>query len=144
MLISTLADRGPTPALVKTMAFAESRLRMIGENVANIHTPGYRAKQLDVKGFQRALREAINIKGDDPAKPLVVSHGLEVTTDKSGFLQVTPSKRPTDNILFHDGTNLSIEREMADLAETGMTHELAATMLRNYFDGLRRAIRGTV
>jgi flagellar basal body rod protein FlgB len=46
--------------------------------------------------------------------------------------------------LFHDGTNQSLEREMADLAETVMVHETAGTLLRGNVDGLRKAIRGTV
>ena len=33
---------------------------------------------------------------------------------------------------------------MADLAETGMVHEMAASLLRGYFDGIRKAIRGSV
>ena len=57
---------------------------------------------------------------------------------------MTPTDRPVDNILFHDGTNVSIEREMVDLAETQMSHEFAATILRDYFDGLRKAIRGSL
>ena len=47
MFISTITDRGAKPALIKTMSFTEARLRMIAENVANMETPGYRAKRLD-------------------------------------------------------------------------------------------------
>ena len=144
MFISAMTDRGATPALVKTLAYNEARLRMIAENVANIHTPGYRAKQLDVRAFQSALRHALDARGRDARKPLVVKVGHEVSTGRDGYLKVEPREKPVDNILHHDGTNLSIEREMADLAETGMAHNLAMTLLRGRFDGLRKAIRGTV
>ncbi len=142
MFISNLTDRGATPALIHTMAFNEARLRIIAENVANSMTPGYRAKQLDPVAFQKALREALDARGGDPNKPFVIQGNGQVRTTDSGMLQITPSDKPVDNILSHDGTNLSIEREMADLAETGMMHELAGTLLRGRFDGLRKAIRG--
>ena len=131
------------PALVKTLAFNQARLKMIAENVANSETPGYRAKQLDVKAFQQALREALETRQGNLRRPLTVRSGREVTTDEHGVLTVTPSERPVENVLFHDGTNMSIERQMADLAETGMTQELVAALLRGRFEGLRKAIRGT-
>ncbi len=143
MFISNITDRGATPALVKTMAFNEARLKMIAENIANAETPGYRTKQLDARAFQAALRDALEARGSDPNKPFVVQAGDEVTTDQQGFLKVTPTDKPVENILFHDGTNMSIERQMAALAETGMTHELMTSLLRDRFEGLRKAIRGS-
>ena len=144
MYLSSLTNRGATPALVNTLAFNEARLKMIAENVANSQTPGYQTKHLDASAFQQALREALKAKGSDPYKSLVVKGGDETSTDKNGFLRVTPSHKPVENILFHDGTNMSIERQMADLAETGMMHELATTLLQDRFAGLRAVIRGTV
>jgi flagellar basal-body rod protein FlgB len=132
------------PALVHAMTFAESRLRVIAENVANVHTPGYRAKSLDPKGFQGALRRALEVRGGDVGKPLVIDDGRQLRTDSAGRLQVRPSEQPVQNVLFHDETNLSLERQMSDLAETGMMHELAATLLRGSVDRLRGAIRGSV
>ena len=144
VFLSNVTDGGSTPALVKTLVFNEARLKMIAENVANLQTPGYRAKQLDPKAFQRALGEAMVTRGEDSQRPLVVKSGREVTTDARGNLHVTPTEKPVENVLFHDGTNLSIEREMADLAETGLTHELATALFRGQMAELRKAIRGTV
>ncbi|MBI4717336.1 MAG: hypothetical protein HY763_05990 [Planctomycetes bacterium] len=143
-LVSHLTERGTIPALVTTLSFNQARMKVIAENVANWQTPDYRAKQLDVRGFQAALRDALDVRGSDVRRPLAVKSGQELRTDDAGRLRVTPSERPVDNVLFHDGTNLSIEREMADLAETGLTHELAATLLKGELDGLRKAIRGRI
>jgi flagellar basal-body rod protein FlgB len=144
MYLSSLTNRGATPALIATMIFNEARLRTTAENIANMQTPGYRAKQLDARGFQAALRRALDEKGDNATKTLNVESGREVRTRTDGSLMVQPSERPVDNVLFHDGTNMSLEREMAELAETGMTHEMVAALLQGRFDGLRKAIRGTV
>ncbi len=144
MFISNLTDRGATPALVKTLAFNEARLSVIAENIANSNTPGYKAKRLDAAAFQRSLRSALDARGSDPNKPFVIDTGREVRTDARGFLRVTPTEQPVESILFHDGTNMSLERQMAELAETSMAHDLATAMLDGRFEGLRKAIRGSV
>lgn len=144
MYLSNVTDRGAMPALVKTLAFTETRLKVIAENVANSATPGYRARHLDTGAFQKALRGALDARVRDGSKPFDVRSKREVRTDERGYLQVTPSVEPVENVLSHDGTNLSIERQMADLAETSMTHEMATTILQGYYDGVRKAIRGTV
>lgn len=144
MFLSEVTDRGMRPALVKTLAFHEARLRIIAENVANLSTPGYRAKQVDRVEFQRALGEAIRARGPGSSKALVVRSGKGIDTDAEGFLRVTPTIRPADNVLFHDGTNMSIEREMADLAETQTSYDMATALLQRSYDGLKKAIRGTV
>ena len=144
MFLENLTNRGATPALVNTLAFNEARLRMIAENIANIHTPGYRTKQLDTKAFQKALRVALDNKGSNPKKRFVVQSRGEAETKRDGRLHVSPKLAPVENILFHDGTNQSIERQMANLAETGMMHELTTTLLSGYFNFVRKAIRGTI
>lgn len=144
MFFTEITDRGATPALAATLGFGEAKLRMIAENVANAHTPRYRAKTLNTDGFQRSLKRALDQRVRHPGKPLRIESGREVRTDGTGSIQVRPSYRPLSQILFHDGTNLSVEREMAELAKTGMMHELASSLLRQQFDGLRKAIRGVV
>lgn len=143
MFLSELTDRGSTSALVNTITFTQARLKTIAENVANWQTPGYRAKQLDAQAFQSSLREAIAQRGVRGSGPLLLN-SKEVRSDHNGSLKVMPRETPVENVLSHDGTNLSIEREMAELAETGMTHELASSLLRRRFEGLTKAIRGTV
>ncbi len=142
MILENLTNRGAAPALVNLLSFAQQRHRMLAENVANWQTPGYKVKHLDVAGFQRALRRALDEKGGDPNKPFVVKGHEQFRSGKDGRLQVTPSDRPPQNVLFHDGTNGSIERMMSDLADNAMVHEAASTILKGYWDGMRKAIRG--
>lgn len=144
MIFSNVVDRGSTPALVAVMAFSEARLRTIAENIANAETPGYRGQHLDRQAFQASLKEALAARKRDQNRAFVIEKNPQVRTTDTGVLAFTPSEKPVRNVLFHDGTNVSLEREMSDLAETGMAHELAAALLRGRFDGLRKAIRGTV
>ena len=141
MYFENLLNRGAIPGLWATLSYTESRHRMIAENIANLETPGYKTKQLDAAAFQRALGKAFDRRARGPIEPFVVE-GRGFHTDTAGALKVTPSFRPPDNILFHDGTNMSLEREMADLAENAMMHEMTSTLLWGKIDGLRKAIRG--
>ena len=137
-----LINGGNLPGLVDSMSFHQARLGLIARNVANMHTPGYRAGQLDVAGFQGALRKAFTQRGSNSTVPWRLEGGSELQTDEAGRLQVKPSFNPVENLLFHDGTNVSIEHEMSELAQAGMMHDLAAQLLRAQFEGLRKAIRG--
>ncbi len=144
MLLENVTNRGAMPALIQTLSYTEARHQMIAENVANWQTPGYKAKQLDERAFQKALRAALNEKGSDPSKRLVVSGHEQFETMEDGGLRVTPTDHPTDQPLFHDGTNASIDRMMSDLADNAMVHQAATTLLKGRFDSLQKAIRGSV
>src|SRR5882672_2577741 len=90
-MFSGLIDGGNAPALVNTLSFNEARLKVIADNIANLNTPGYRAKQLDPAMFQRALRKAINERGPDPNQPLNL-RSEQVSTDDAGRLTMTPKE----------------------------------------------------
>jgi len=144
MFISSLTNRGATPALEQMWSYTHVRQGMIAENVANWGNPDYQTRQLDARAFQQALGEALDERGNDPTRPLKIRRTAEFRTDQRGRLEVTPTEQPTENLLFHDGTNMSIERQMADLAENGMMHETVTTLLRGRYASLQKAIRGTV
>lgn len=139
--LERLVNGGPTPALTAMLSFTESRNRTIAENVANLGTPGYKARQLDVQAFQKALGQALDRRADAPHRRLAFE-GREFSVDGSGRVRVTPSARPVESLLFHDGTNVSLEREMSDLAENALAHQTTARLLEGKFEGLRKAIRG--
>ncbi|MHC5109856.1 MAG: flagellar basal body rod protein FlgB [Planctomycetota bacterium] len=143
MFLTDVTNRGAVPALISTMAFNEARLEVISDNIANATTPGYKARQLDPRLFQQSLREALD-RRELPQDRFYLNDNGQSGTGRSGLLETHPALSPVDNILFHDGTNVSIEREMVDLAETAMAHEMAAEMLAGGFNAMRKAIRGTL
>ncbi len=144
MLFADLVNRDPLPALEKAMAFTEARHRVIVENIANADTPGYRAKQLDAAAFQEALAKALARRKEDPSGVLELPASREFHTGPDGRLVVTPTEEPPENILFHDGTNSRLERQMAMLAENALMHRTLTELMRNRFDSLQQAIRGRV
>ena len=144
MYLSDLANRGNIPVLEKVMAFAEARHVVIANNIANIDNPDYLAKQLNPEMFQQTLRRAVNERSGDTGKGLEIATNDEVRLDESGQLIVTPQEKPVNNILFHDGTNASIETEMTNLAQNSLAYKMASQLLQNSFSGLEKAIRGRV
>ena len=142
MYLESVTNRGATPALIQTLSFAQARHRMLAENIANWQTPGFKAKQLDARAFQGALREALEEKGKDGFKPLMIRSTKQFGTE-GGRLRVTPTEGPAANVLFHDGTNGSIDRMMTDLADNAMVYQAATQLLKGNLDGIRKAIRGS-
>lgn len=143
MLMSDLVSGGATPLLEKTLAYAQARHKVLATNIANITTPGYRAKQLDPSAFQTALRDAA-AKRKTQGGDLEIAASNEFRTGAGGLLEVTPVDEPAENLLFHDGTNARIEQQMAMLAENTMVNQAAAELLRGAYGGLEKAIRGRV
>ncbi len=144
MLISGVANNGTIPALDGMLTFLSARLEMIAENVANADTPDYRTKQLDARAFQQEMGKAMQARRERPGTPLEIRGTRQFRQDAAGRLIVTPTQRPAENILFHDGSDLSIERQMADLAETQMMHQAMVELLRGKYEALKTAIRGRI
>ncbi|HRX85723.1 MAG TPA: flagellar basal body rod protein FlgB [Phycisphaerae bacterium] len=141
-MFENLLNRGATPALTAAWSFTQARHKVIAENVANMSTPGYKAKRLDLGEFQSTLAAALERRGNDPNAPFVLAGSKQVATDEAGRVVVTPQTKPGAQPVFHDGTNMSIEREMSQLAQNGMLHEMTTTLLRGRYDGLHKAITG--
>jgi len=142
VFVTDVTSGGAFPVLEKSLAFTEARNRMLATNIANITTPGYRTKQLDVGAFQAALRQAADREaaGGD----FKIEDSSEFRTGASGFMEFRPSEEPVENLLFHDGTNARIEQQMAGLAQNAMMSQMAAELLKGYYDGMETAIRGRI
>lgn len=138
-----LIERGAVPVVERMAIFAEARQRVLAENAANVDTPGYRAKQVDTRAFQEALRRAAQSRKSD-ADPLVVKDTRDVHVDAAGRMRLTPTIEPAEDAMRHDGTNVRIERLMADVAENAYLHQVSTDLLRGKLGQLMTAIRGRV
>jgi flagellar basal-body rod protein FlgB len=142
MFLTEITTSDTIAALQKALAFTEARHKVLTENIANIDTPGYRTKQLDATAFQQALARALANHKENPSTPLELRPSAEFHEHPNGGLVVTPSEQPAENILFHDGTNGRVERQMAMLAENAMMHQTLTELLRGRYEGVLKAIRG--
>lgn len=116
-------------ALSKAASATFLRQQVIAANIANLETPGYRAR--DVK-FEDALAAAIE-------------------AEKRGFSAA--QRRPIDLVkpricprpspaLRWDGNNVSPERELVALARSALQHHAVVRLLSRKFRMLQIAITG--
>jgi flagellar basal-body rod protein FlgB len=139
-LLSSLFDRG-APALARKLAtFAEARQSVLADNIANIDTPGYKARDLPLAEFQQMLARASE-ESRATGGPLRFqsTRGVDVAAD--GNMTFTPVEREENNILFHDQGNRSIETEMSEIVKNALMHRVAVEVLRKQYETLEVAIR---
>ena len=131
-----------TRALVLTARFAESRQKVLAENVANIDTPDYHTQRLDPEHFQQSLKKAFAESKRAFSEEVNLKGNAQFSTDNNGNVRVEPTREPAANILFHDGTNARMEGLMAAVAKNRVMHQMALNMLKGRYNGLLKAIKG--
>ncbi len=114
------------------------RQKVIAENIAHVETPGYRTRSVD---FETRLAAAMD------KSPSSGALGLKGTGDRHLPMSQAPlpaaavreeSERALDN-----GVNdVSMDLEMAALAETSLRHKLVTRILSMRYQALRNAVRG--
>ncbi len=141
MWVDRLLSSKVTDAIALSAQFAEQRHSVLSENIANLDTPDYHAKRLDVDAFQASLQEALDAKRPGDIRPLELRHNPQFQSSHRG-LEVRPEVEPAPNVLFHDGTTARLEGLMSDVAGNTLMYEFSTNLLRTRFEGLLTAIRG--
>ena len=100
--------------------FCEARHKVIANNIANINTPGFRAKDLSVESFEKALARS------------EFKRSYEVI-DSPDATAVRPN-----------GNNVSIEAEMSKLSGNGMRHRVLLSLINHQMRLLEVALKGTL
>jgi len=96
-----------------------ARQSAIANNIANIETPGYRARKVE---FEQALHGAI-AHGDSPAS-------------------VTPSTQASLEPTRLNGSNVNLDEETLSNIDTTMRYQLTMRALDSKYSLLREAIKG--
>jgi len=113
-----------------------ARDRVHARNVANAETPGYRSQEVR---FEEDLQLALRTDG---------AGRLETTNERHlGAAGPLPSPRvvarhPQSAWNANGINDVDIDREMADIARNTMRFTVAAEMVRQAYQGLRKAIYG--
>jgi flagellar basal-body rod protein FlgB len=127
MFIDDLLNQSGTPLLEQVLQFTAARHNLIAENMANIDTPGYLQKDLDLGRFQEMLKSAVQD-----------GHGDLATED---FHRITNDVQdPANCILFHGGNNRSIEQLAGDQAKNALMHNVVIELLRKQYQQLNMAL----
>jgi flagellar basal-body rod protein FlgB len=122
-----------TPVLEQVLKFTQARHDVIAGNIANIDTPGYRARDLSPTQFQADLKEAIAASHAQRADP--VSDAADANEDP--FTAVSDT---THTLVYHDNSNIDLEHEALELSKNQMQFNLALSLLTSQFHTLQAAI----
>ena len=129
MYLDGLLNQGSVPVLEQLARFTDARQDVLGEDIANVSTPGYVQKDLSLQRFQDMLRNRVEQAGSSaPGSVRFDDVGMDV-------------QNPVNGILFHDGNNRSMEQLMSDQAKNALMHNLAIELLREQYSQLETAIK---
>ncbi|HBE69918.1 MAG TPA: flagellar basal body rod protein FlgB [Planctomycetaceae bacterium] len=122
------------PALEQSAAFAQKRHLVLAGNIANIDTPDYKTRDLSVDAFHSALREAVDNPQATPQRysDEIVPNPMEQVRDVG------------NQVLFHDGSDVSLEEQVTELSKNQSTHNMAISLMRSQFRTLQVAIQESV
>ena len=135
MLIDKLlfSDQAPT-ILRKNLDFQGQRNLLISSNISNINTPGYKAKALN---FIENLNNAIISKDDLSIQTTHVKH---LGPSKEALENLKPDIFDEDDAARSDGNNVSLDKEMAKLAESQILYNATVQLMAKRGSTIRSAI----
>jgi flagellar basal-body rod protein FlgB len=118
----------PMMAMLESyLKLTASRVQAISANMANIDTPGYRTRDINVESeFQK-----------------VMSGSLHKSEDGSEAVQLSPVFHQVQGLMERpDGNNVSLDHEGLMLARTQLQYQLAIQLIQNHFHQTLSAING--
>jgi flagellar basal-body rod protein FlgB len=122
------------PVLEQVVNFAEARHTVLAGNLANLHTPGYQARDLSVTEFQSRLKEAIEARDQAPAAQ---SPG-DLAAHWSSM--IAKAAENPQGILYHDQSNDSVEFQVTEMVKNQLQHNLALSILTSQLRLLQAAV----
>jgi len=125
------------PALEQSLVFSEHRHALLAGNVANLDTPDYRARDLDVTEFRNALSDSIDAAKQPRRSQSSLAGSMSAVTRDDLF---SGPRAAMEQVVFHDGSDVSLENQVTQIAKNQHLHSLAVTTMRSQFALLRAAI----
>ena len=141
-MLPSMLQSSSLPVLEQVVQFTQSRHGVLAGNIANIDTPGYKTRDLSPELFQERLKKAIEASRESHH----TSPGLDVLRMASGqtpLSEMDPVEdvaKSMESLLYHDNSNVSIEKQVAEIAKNQAQHNLALSLMTAQFRLLRAAI----
>jgi len=123
------------PVLEQVVCFTQARHNVLAGNIANIDTPGYKARDLAVADFQERLRGAIEAKH----RPAPISPG-----NPGGVAAEPPAvtAQNTPTVMLQDESKVGMEYQVSEMVKNQVQHNLALQIMVHQFRQLQTAIAG--
>ncbi|WP_164215454.1 flagellar basal body rod protein FlgB [Virgibacillus sp. YIM 98842] len=124
---------GTIHKLENSLAFASAKNQTIANNIANVDTPNYKAKNVV---FKDVLHNEIT--QDQEAKRTHEKH-LPFSNTSGSSYNVVEQRNTSYN---HNGNNVDIDKEMAELAKNQIYYQALVDRLNGKFGSIQTAVRG--
>lgn len=105
------------------------REKTIGQNVANVDTPNYKAKDVV---FKDELNRSLKAYRTDPQH-----FEFSSSSDPGAYV-----RSETGTTFNNNGNNVDMDREMASLAENQIRYQALVTRLNSEFRGINLVLKG--
>jgi flagellar basal-body rod protein FlgB len=122
------------PILEQVVNFSQARHTVLAGNIANMDTPGYRARDLSVEDFQSRLRKAVETRHKPTGSMSIGNRTDERVPDMAKVAE------DVKTILYHDDSNVGVEYQVTEMVKNQMQHNLALTIMSNQMNLLETAI----
>lgn len=109
--------------------------KVISENIANIDTPDYKAKNID---FKKAMQEYFS-GGQKLSLKTTNERHIKGINSSGGFINIEFRNSPS---LRNDGNDVNIDLEMYELSANGVLYSELSQLTGYQFTKLKMAITG--
>lgn len=140
-MLSSLFNSSTVPVLEQVVNFTQARHGVLAGNIANLDTPGYKTRDLSPADFQNELKEAIDARKNANISPSYALNaklaGRTTATGHDGMNKVRESMK---NILYHDNSDISIEKQVTEISKNQAQHNMALSLMVAQFRLLKAAV----
>ena len=120
--------------LEKTLNGLDLRNKAISNNIANVDTPNYKRRSVS---FRNELKSAIEGNND-----LAVTNNKHINLGAGSLNEVQPQVNKNESTSFrNDGNNVSIDKEMAELAKNSLEYRAIVKQVSNQFNRMGSVIQ---
>ncbi|MBM6618451.1 flagellar basal body rod protein FlgB [Bacillus suaedaesalsae] len=123
---------GTINTLENSLKYSTLKQNVISQNIANVDTPNYKAKEVLKPSFSSELKSAMQANRTD-------SRHME-------FSNSTQSKFPVvskpSSLYNHNGNSVDIDKEMSELAENQIYYNALIDRLNGKFNTLKTVVTG--
>lgn len=140
-MLSSLFNSSTVPVLEQVVNFTQARHGVLAGNIANLDTPGYKTRDLSPVDFQNELKDAVEARRHAEISPTYAINarlaGRSTATGQDGMNKVRESMK---NILYHDQSDISIEKQVAEISKNQAQHNMALSLMVSQFRLLKAAV----
>lgn len=119
-------------ALENSLQYSTMKNKAISNNIANVDTPNYKAENVSFKSLLQDESNRLELKS---------THSKHLPATNSNHSQHVMATN-NSTIYNHNGNNVDVDKEMADLAENQIFYRSLIDRMNGKFQTLQTVIRG--